>query len=401
MIKTRTTTNVMFFVLLTITFAMTLVSLIECYNVRRYISQEKLYIEQMICENINSEIQESQLSTIYESYYANLQDKADSTIDKIIAFVGCVFSVTTIVNTITALKLPKYYDKKQEELEKMVLDAYSYAKEAKAYAKTMGLSNSKVKTREKINSLTTYILDEDTIESSELYFVRGCCYDDISEFENAERDYKQAKKNGLSLDRYYNAMGVLYTKRLIYAKRRNERYDVLFKKSKDYYQKSIDYLKSKNADASDNYCNLACLYQDVGLHNDAIRTFELAIEENEFNATIYFNRAISYEERGTEYYKEAYDDYSFCLKLEPDHSDARNYRITLIFKMLEMQFDKELLDTAKEDIAILKRDINQLDYYESKVNSFNNAYIDDFLKRIDQKIAELEKLESEEEEDED
>ncbi len=402
MFKIRSTTNIIFLVLLAITIAITMVTLIECHNIRKYIAEEKTNIENIIANSIYDKFEtEENLEELYESYYGELAQKADSTIDKIIAFVGCIFGITTIVNTIIALRLPKHYDEKQEKLEKMVNEVYSYAKEAKSYAKVMSVETSKLTTREKINSLSSYIIDNNMVQSSEMYFARGSLFDDINEFEQAERDFNQAKKLGLSEDVYYNAMGVIYTKQFIYAKRRNERFDYYFKKANKFYHKAIDLLKEKNEDASDYYCNIACLYQDNNMHEEALRYFILALEENAENNTIYFNRAISYEEMGEEYYEAAYADYSKCLEFEPDYTTARHYRITLIFKMLEARDDRELLETAKKDIAILKKDQDQLDYYERKIKSLSSSplYIDELIKRIDAKIKELEDQEKSEAEE--
>lgn len=390
MAKRSLAANIMFFVLLSITIATTVVALMECYNIRKYIVEEKQVIEAIVFQNTsNSHGTDVQLKELYDSYYSNIEQKANETIDKIIAFVGSIFSITTIVNTVIALRMPNYYESRQEDLERMVKKVYSYANEAKAYAKTMSIENSKSSTREKINTLTAYILDDEVVESSELYFIRGSYYDEISDFENAERDYKRAKKFGLLESKYYNAMGVLYAKRFLYAKRRSEKFEKFFEMAKSFYLKAIKDLQSDN-DASDYYCNLACLFEDNDLHDEALKYFELAIKENEDNVRVYFDRAISYEEMGKEYYQAAFEDYSRCLNLEPDYTEARLYRIDIISKILKYNNDNELRKIAIEDIDILKKDRNQLDYYEKKVKSFTDEYVDELIRKIDLKIAELE-----------
>ena len=273
-------------------------------------------------------------------------------------------------------------------------DVERYVKEAGFFASitSMGVVDKSIK--EKIDDITDFINDSRN-PSHNLFFARGSLYDDTKEYRKAEADYNEAKKLGMPLSKYHNAMGVLYSNLFssVSADKQSRKKEKYFNVSKKHYEDAIELYKKdgNNRRVSSCCCNLACLYQDNGQYEDAIKYFEEAINTDKSNAIAYFDRAISYQERGEEYYENAFSDYTNCLIIDPNLTDACLYRAELAIEMYELSRNVRYKEIAQSDSKKLSERTSRLSRLQERIrrNKSDETSIEGLVAKIDEKIADL------------
>lgn len=309
-----------------------------------------LFSEMDSQNNGNEHASLADLEIKYLGYYESIDQKAESAINKIIAFIGIVFTATVVVNTVATVNLSGAYERKIDAIEKQLGDARSDSAKAKVAAKEAQVYTKKTK-HEQISELSNLIRENP--DDPDLYFARGFLYDDIKAYDDAERDYKAALSFGGSKRVYYNAIGVLNHNRYSASSKKEESF---FKKAKSAYLKAIDIAIEENSESLyDYYGNLACLFQDHGDYSEALSMYEKVLDNDDQNATIYHNRAISLEDKGEDFYVEAYADYSKSLQIDPDDETVRFNRADIATKLYEKTHEEVYYKEAMKDISIIMR----------------------------------------------
>lgn len=304
-----------------------------------------LYAELDSQNNGNEHVSLSDMENKYLSYYESIDQKAESAINKIIAFIGIVFTATVVVNTVATVNLSGTYERKIDAIEKQLGDARSDSVKAKVAAKEAQAYAKKTK-YEQISVLSGLI--QETPDDPDLYFARGFLYDDMKAYDDAERDYKAALSFGGSKRVYYNAVGVLYDNRYSSSEKREERF---FKKAEVAYLKAIDIAIEEHSDSVyDYYGNLACIYQDHKDYYKSLPLFDKVLNNDDKNATVYYNRATSFEEMGESFYESAYADYTKSLEINPDDDSVRFNRANIATKLYEKTHEEVYYKEAQKDI---------------------------------------------------
>lgn len=396
-------TNIVSIVVCVLAIGVLIYSCVETYNMEKNFSQQKLQIEKYITSiQLENQVdEENELSDVYLNYYNQIDQKATDTINKIISFVAFVFSMITITNTIVAIRLPKNFEDKIKEIDLRIHEIEVAANESKAAAKYISNVHVKETVREKIEEISQ-VINEYGDTSGELYFERGSFYSDIKEFDNAENDYKSARKAGLSEYIYHNAMGVLYSDIMEKQNESSEKRSA-FRRAEKHYKKAIGILEHEEIQRSDFHCNLACLYQEFGKlikrENDieesnkyfelAMKQFDLAIEIDDKNKIAYLDRGVSFEELGPENYVNAYNDYLQCIKIDPDYEQGLKYLADIALKLYNKSGDIKYLIQAKHSFNNMYRKMHELTNLQSKINNCEKGLHDELIARIDREIADL------------
>lgn len=349
--------------------------------------------------------------TILEEYYVSLDQKADVAIDKVVAIVSVLMTVVTLFGGLIAFKAPNDINKKIQELSNMIESIKSRDNETEISVKILEASIQKT-TSDKITLLTECI-NESQFESSQIYFARGFLYDDIKDYEKAEKDYKIAYKLGGSEYKFHNSMGVLYNN-LFNTKKEDldpKSAKRLFEKSEKHYKKAIILLEKAEINNSYCLCNLASLYQDYAKYlkktkNDssqqyyelALNYFEDALNKDENNAVAYYNRAITYEEQGQTYWDEAFLDYCKAIEINPEEKDYRISRATLACMIYAKTNDLKYYKCVKDDISNLRKEEDRIEALitslkmiepQGVVPVFQSEAIDDLILKINEKLGDL------------
>lgn len=350
-------------------------------------------------------------STILEEYYVLLDQKADVAIDKVVAIVSVLMTVVTLFGGLIAFKAPNDINKKIQELSDIIESIKRRDNETEISVKILEASTKKT-TQEKITALTQCI-NESQFESSQIYFARGFLYDDVNDYEKAERDYKTAYKLGGSEYTFHNSMGVLYNnifdtkKESLDTKKAKQ----LFEKAEKHYKKAITLLEEADIDSSYCLCNLACLYQDYAKYlkrssnNDfqlyfenALNYFEEALNKDDSNAVAYYNRAISYEEWGHDYWSEAFSDYCKAIEINPEEKNYRISRATLAYRIYSETNDLKYYRYVKDDISNLQKEENRIETLITRLKNIEqpiiipplqSEIIDNLIFKINEKIGDL------------
>lgn len=440
--------NWFFVILLFITLAYSIVTYIEFTHMQTQFENQILEIKKVsnniLCDgrHIPSDAID-QMSDTYLEYYNNMDQKFDSTLNKIIAFIACIFSVTTILNTVLSLHMPKVFEDNLNNLTKQLEDIKKASKDTADQLKDVEKASTEVadqlesvkeasqKTKvyldvtndiltadtptEKINALTSYI-DKGLHVSPDLLFKRGALFDETGQFTEAEQDYRRAKEMGLSDAAYNNAMGVLYNNKMD-RESLIEKKEPLFTSAETYYKTAIAFSEEAGKPDSDYYCNLACLYQDYGksfkrtgkedlaqqYFSEAQKMFSEALKLNPKNATAYLNRAISFEELGHEHNNEALADYGRSIQIDPYDKKARLYRAELAMTMYNHTENLKYLHMVKSDLAEFDRKISLINQLHEKIKQIapktrneRSQSVDLIVAKIDEKIADLSVEEAEE-----
>ncbi|MBE5885168.1 MAG: hypothetical protein E7284_02055 [Lachnospiraceae bacterium] len=395
--------NYITIVLCIISLALLIVTCINHYNMQRSYSDKLVEIDRRIVAITSSDI-EDELENIYLEYYNQIDQKATDTINIVVAFFGTVFSLTTIVNTIVAVRIPKQFEDKMDDMDVKIKDIEKRAISIIASAMYTELTSSKSTTREKISAITE-IIDEHGDETGDFYFLRGFLYDDIKDYEKAKNDYKQAKRNGGSDYAYHNSMGVLYNNIMLDSNKRIEKHNAV-KKAEYHYNKAIKLREKQEGEASDFHCNLACLYQDYGKYlmnvddnvdiqeamkylSSAMSEFNIAISANPENLTAYLNRGISYSEKGEKYYLDAYSDFIMCRKIDSDNKNALRELIDISLKLYERTGEFSYYEEAKRATSKLRQEINRLDALQRRIDVIGERVSKGLIAQIDERIGDL------------
>lgn len=399
--------NIISIILCIIAIALMIVTCIIFYNGQKNYSKKMLEIDKRIVTIASYETGkgiEEELNNIYLDYYNQIDQKATEAINVVLAFLGVVFSLTTIVNTIISVRIPKQFEDKLYEMDKKIEDIERRAIRTIALTMNVESTTAHATTREKISAITE-IIDTLGDKAGEFVSLRGFLYNDLKEFDHAKADYKQAKKLGGSEDLYHNRMGVLYTKIMLSADKEIEKSNAL-KKAENHYKKAIELAKKHNEETSNYHCNLACLYQDFGisLKKDAIgdevtkyftlalEEFDAAIADDPENLVAYLNRGISHIEKGEAYYLDAYDDFLICRSIDSDNERVLRELADIALKLYDKTGEVRFYQEAKRATSKLRQEVNRLDELQDRINIIEKKasfHREGIVAKIDEKIADL------------
>ena len=314
-------------------------------------------------------------------YYDMLDEKADVAIDKVIAVVSILTTVVTLFGGLVVFKAPNDVEEKLKEIEDKLEKSNANIEKSNTTSIILD-AHSKSDKLDQIACLSSYIRRYNGKEKylGEIYFERGSLYDETNQYSEAETDFMYAKKLGYDEDQCFNALGVLYNNRLLKEESGVER-KKLFKQAEYYYEKA-------NKTASDlEYkstilCNMACLYGDNGDFEKAFSYFDLSIDTYNDNYNAFLNKAITLESIGEEKYDEALEQYTECIKKNPEYTEAHKYRIDLAIKILEKNFnDLTAKKCYREDYEFLSKESRYLDLMEQRYARITQKHrIDDFIK---------------------
>ncbi len=364
---------------------------------------------------------EEVLENIYLSYYNAIDQKATDSINIALAFFGFIFSLITIVNTITSVRLPKRFENSLFEIDNRIKEVEHLARESTNAAHYVDSVSSKKTTKEKIDAITSVIEDWGD-NSGNFYFTRGFLYDDMKDYDNAKSDYIRARKAGGSEDTYHNSMGVLYSN-IMNASTTIEGKKQAFKKSEQHYKKVLKLIEEFDGKTDYCHCNLACLYQDYakalkgwamiekiksGDSSEkyteesqkytalALEEFDKSISISEDYLTAYYNRGISYQEMGEDFYQNAYEDFQRCCEIDPENKNALELLLQTALLLFQKTNEEKYYDVARTSIKKLRKDIDRLELLNEKFNAIEppksttyNFDPNELLAKLDEKIGDL------------
>lgn len=418
------TSNVIFTILCIITIGLLIATCLNIYFVNKQIERNIRDINKLVLQisSVSDVSTEETLEDIYLSYYNNIDQKAADSINIALSFFGFIFSMVTIVNTIVAIRIPKHFEENILDIDEKIKIVERNVCESTNAVHYIDSLLSKKTIREKIDAITDIIEDYGD-NSGEFYFARGFLYDDLKDYESAKADYTRARNAGGAEHVYHNSMGVLYSNIMTNAKSIIEKKCAL-KKSEKHYKKAIMILENMDKKSDYCHCNLACLYQDyakalkgwaimekinakriseVEYMNEFQKYSELALDEfeqtiiiNDDFLTAFFNRGISYQEMGENFYPNAYKDFLRCYEIDPDNEEVLEELFGVALTLFQKTNVKEYYDVAKTCIKKLREDRDRLELLSERFNVFETRteVIDNFaskkiLAEMEEKIAEL------------
>ncbi|MDZ7991789.1 MAG: tetratricopeptide repeat protein [Nostoc sp. EfeVER01] len=200
-----------------------------------------------------------------------------------------------------------------------------------------------------------------TLNKEAVYFYRGVCYYNNSNFNEAIADYNQAIKLKPDFVEAYNNRGNTYAKQgnytqafTDYNKAINlnpnlaEAYNgrgIVYRNQGKYTQALVDFnkaieLKPNNAEA---YTGRGNVYVAQGDFAQAIINYNKAIKLNSNLIEAYYNRGVAYVGQGN--YTKAFADYDKAIELNENSIEAYNNRGMAHFE--QGNFDKALVDFNK------------------------------------------------------
>ncbi len=198
------------------------------------------------------------INSLYLDYYRELSAKTDEAINRILTIVAIIAGAVTIFSVLLAFKAPKDIDRRIDEIKNEIYTAKQAAEEAKYQVQITNALAEK--------SIPNLVVDmelNDVIDrypnKPDAYLYRGHQYVERGQYEDAIKDYGMAKKYGIELCKYFNAMGIVFNRSGNYP-RSIEYYTNAIKERPipSYYNnRSTVYRKNKEMDKAIADCNEA------------------------------------------------------------------------------------------------------------------------------------------------
>ncbi len=160
------------------------------------------------------DVTSNNVNLLYLDFYRELSEKTDAAINRILTIVAIIAGAVTIFSILLAFKAPKDIDKRIDEINndlKKVDEAAEEAKYQVKIAKTITQKKLRHIMSNPIERLTAII--KEYPNKADAYFYRGIIKVEKELFDSAIQDFEIARKNGFSIDEYYNWMGIAYSRK--------------------------------------------------------------------------------------------------------------------------------------------------------------------------------------------
>lgn len=278
------------------------------------------FVEQCLTA-ANENDEEFLKSNSYIEFCETIQNNADNSFNQLITIVGIFASIITLLGVLITFKAPKDIEKEIENLRQLS-DKNQKLVEEQEYLLQVFDAVKEETIYHRIRELTKVINEHP--DKWQAYLYRGAEYDDKNQFDDAIKDYKQAKQFGCSDETYFNNMAISISNR--YKITHNPMDNEL---SLKYISKAIDL----NSEDPIYYLNRGAIYHKQ-------KKFELA--------ELDFDTAISID-------PENYEAYSNKASLYLDISKELNNENSAKYKEKAIEAIKKALDLNSEDKYNLKR----------------------------------------------
>lgn len=380
--------------------------LIYCIDSVKYIGYEMSRLSQRVdtIENSISRVHVENIDERINSYYRELSNKTDESINRILTIVGILAAIVTFFGILLAFKAPRDIEKRMDELNALIIKSEEASRSAKYQAEVIeainidydgDLSNSK-----RIKQITKIIKKYPQYPDG--YMHRGFIYDQMSlKATNAKKigfihlaisDYEIARNLGVDISSYYNDMGVAYSRLKDYHK------------SISYYSMAIN----KDPDDAAAYANRGGDFESIGEYKKSIDDFEKALDiDNDFYSA-YLGRSYTYHslwrneidpEKRDNYIRLQISDLEKAIEINPDANKPKELLKRLIdelstkglihrFGFLGTQEEVKNIMVAKIDERIGDLQLEEKEYIEAFKQYIDALlpYIDMYLKNQDEKF---------------
>ena len=323
------TFSAIFFIALTCLNFLGLLFLIDSVSsIKNDISSLDKRIERV--ENNNSDLDLNNFDENTNNYYRELSNKTDEAIDRILAIVGLLATITTFFGILLTFKAPKDIEKRIEENHALLLKAEKAAEEAKYQAEIMEALNvdcdGNLTNKKRVDNISKII--KKYPEKTDAYMHRAFLYDIMAKnlsYSNPKKkefiylsisDYEIANKLDVEVSSYYNDMGVAYS--------RLEEYH----KAIAYYTKAI----KKNPDDTAAYTNRGWAYGSIGEYQKSLNDFKKALKIDLNCYSAYLLRSYTYHslwrketnpEQRDSYIQLQIADLNRAIELDPEDNEPK------------------------------------------------------------------------------
>ena len=299
-------------------------------------------------------------SNSYIEFCETIQNKADNSFNQLITIVGIFASIITLLGVLITFKAPKDIEKEIENLRQLS-DKNKKLVEEQEYLLQVFDAVKEETIYHRIRELTKVINEHP--DKWQAYLYRGAEYDDKKQYDDAIKDYKQAKQFGCSDETYFNNMAISISNR--YKITHNPMDQEL---SLKYITKAIDI----NSEDPVYYLNRGVIYNEL-------KKFELAEQD--------FDTAISLD-------PENYEVYSSKASLYLDISKELNNENSAEYKEKAIEAIKKALDLNSEDKYNLKRLLSLLreklvESEEIEIQEQREEIVEALSFKIDERLGDI------------